>query len=120
MTLNDFTKWEEVFIGSYQATRDQCGRRVAIPEIFLPIVNPTNTLLIGCFSQSASSSWSLAGWFHQIIDLPFKSSYGDEKKCLLNRYNLVSFPSEIGSFKTSFKPVYWLDDITLRVSIFKQ
>ncbi|AFZ59382.1 hypothetical protein H6G54_00795 [Anabaena cylindrica FACHB-243] len=112
--LTDFTQYEEVFAGVYTSTKNGCYR-VQIPEIFLPIINPTQVLLIGCFSQSASDSWSLAGWVHQIIKLPFKDSYLEEKKCLLGRHNLIIFSTTV-DFTLSFKPVRWLDDIQLKVS----
>lgn len=117
--LNDFTKWQEVFSGSYRATRDQCGRSVAIPEIFPLIANPTNKMLVGCFAQEYGSNWINAGYLYQIIQLPFKSSYSYEHKCLLNKFNFIDLPV-IGDFQISFKPMTWLNDITLRISIFTE
>lgn len=118
--ISDFTKWQEVYTGVFYSSRDTCYR-YPIPEIFPLINNPTNTLLVGCFSNSVKPNWKIAGWLHQIVPLPFKDSYLKENKCLLNKYNLIELSvSDISGFKISFQPVTWLDDLTLTISIFTQ
>lgn len=114
--INNFNNWVDIFSGTYQSSY-QCNK-VPIPEIPL-IINPTNKILVGCFSQSAPSHWSLAGWIYQIIPLPFKSFVAHKEKCLLNKYNFIELP-EIPDFKISFKPVYWLNDITLKISEYRE
>ncbi|NET72517.1 MAG: hypothetical protein F6K62_16790 [Sphaerospermopsis sp. SIO1G2] len=117
--FNDFTKWQEVYSGTFFSTFDSCNRRIAIPEIFPAINNPTNNLLVGCFSTSAQPSWKVAGWFYQIVPFPFKDGYLFSQQCFLQKYNLIQVPTTgLDPFKISFQPRRWLDDITLKISLF--
>jgi hypothetical protein len=123
LDLSNAANWSDLYEYSETAIPYVVGsaRFYPMPEQEIPVSVERRILAAYASSDAAEPHWKSAGWLNQQIATGLtvggipegRSTTG--RRILLDRVNLIDFPLLASTYGLTFKPHYWLRDVSLRL-----
>jgi hypothetical protein len=113
--LDDESKWETFFNGSYVTTPENLVEKILIPGTFTQ-----HTIRIYANSLSAKPHWWLAGRLVQLLgnDISSPDFEGSRWAVPLKRRKLIQLPVLTSEYRLKFEPAYWHKDLALVIEVY--